>query len=362
MDPRALRALRCPHRARPNLLPGPSPRDGGGIPYGSSPIISIPETDPRPAPSEDLVLLVILGPTGTGKSALALDLAGRLSGEIVGCDALQVYRGFDVATAKPSEEERRRIVHHGVDVADPSTDWSVADHVRMADEAIAAIAARRRVPLVVGGTGMYLRGLLRGLVPAPERSPLLRERLRRLAARHGVARLHRWLASIDPPSAARLSPRDGQRILRALEVALESGSTWSDIIEREGTWAGSSERYRSLKIGLDMDRALLGQRLDARVDAYFDAGLVAEVRLLLAQGVPPTANAFKAIGYREVLAALSAGADAQAVRPEVKRSTRRLAKRQRTWFRKEPDVRWLDAAAEPARLAEQIQALWQRVR
>ncbi len=252
----------------------------------------------------------------------------------------------------------RRIPHHGVDVADPRQDWSVADHVRMADEAIGAITARNRVPIVVGGTGLYLRGLLKGLVAAPERRPFLRERLRRLGARHGAPRLHRWLGTLDPGSAARVSPGDSQRVVRALEVALLGEATWSEILERDGTWSGSHERYRCVKVGLDVDRALLAGRLDERVDAYFDAGLVDEVRGLLAQGVPRAANAFKAIGYREVLAALASGDDPDAVRSEAKRSTRRLAKRQRTWFRKEPSVHWLDASEPPASLAARIDALW----
>jgi tRNA dimethylallyltransferase len=194
-----------------------------------------------------------------------------------------------------------------VDVVDPRRDFNLADYVRAAEEAIRGIAARGRVPIVVGGTGMYLRGLLRGVFESPARDDALRERLRRLAARRGSARLHRFLAGLDPASAARLAPADTQRVIRALELALAGGGTWSERLGREGTWSSARERYASLKVGLDMDRDALARELAARVDAFFDAGLVDEVRSLLARGVPESANAFKAIGYREVLASLRAG-------------------------------------------------------
>ncbi len=277
---------------------------------------------------------------------------------MVGCDALQLYRGFDVATAKPSWEERRRVAHHLVDVADPRRDFSVADYVRLAERAIEEIQGRGRLPLVVGGTGMYLRGLLRGIVPGPARIPFLRERLRRLAARHGAPRLHRWLLHLDADSARRLPQGDTQRIVRALEVALSGEPTWSATLRSHGTWSGPSERYRSVKFGLDLDREVLGRRLDERVDAYFGAGLADEVSSLLVLGVPPEANAFKAIGYREVLAALRTGVGPDTVREEVKKNTRRFAKRQRTWFRSESGVRWLDAASGPEALAERIEGLF----
>jgi tRNA dimethylallyltransferase len=245
-----------------------------------------------------------------------------------------------------------------VDFADPRRDFNLGEYVRAADEAIRGIAARGRVPIVVGGTGMYLRGLLRGVVAFPGRDEALRRRLRKMAERHGPARLRRWLLALDPASAARLPAADTQRILRGLELALRGRGTWSEALDREGTWTSGRERYASLKVALGMDRAMLGERLDARVDAFFDAGLVGEVRSLLAGGVPDGANAFKAIGYREVLAALRAGEDPEGAREPVKRSTRRYAKRQRTWFRREPWIVWLDAALGPERLAERIADLW----
>ena len=180
----------------------------------------------------------------------------------------------------------------------------------------------------------------------------------RIAARRGPGRLHRWLGKLDPASGARLAPADTQRIVRALELALLGGGTWSERLGREGTWSSGIERYRSQKAGLDMDRAALVERLAARVDRFFDDGLVAEGRSLLARGVPETANALKAIGYREVLAALRAGEDGEAAREAVKVSTRQYAKRQRTWFRGEPGIVWLDASLGPERLAARIVDRW----
>jgi tRNA dimethylallyltransferase len=204
---------------------------------------------------------------------------------------------------------------------------------------------------------MYQRGLLRGIVPLPPADPALRARLRRMSGRFGSPRLHRWLARLDPDSARRLPPPDAQRVTRALEVAL-SGAPWSRTLREEGTWAGGGERYPTLKIGLDLDRDLHARALSARVDAFFAAGLVEEVRGLLAAGVPPSAGAMKAIGYREVVAALARGLPAEEVRDDVLRATRRYAKRQRTWFRAEPGITWLDAGVPAAELAEQLRELW----
>jgi tRNA dimethylallyltransferase len=302
-------------------------------------------------------LLVVVGPTGTGKSALAVELAQELGGEVVGCDALQVYRDLDVATAKPSAGDRQRVPHHLIDFVDPRTDFTLAAYVRLAEQAVQAIAGRGRVPIVVGGTGLYLRGLLRGIIPAPERDPELRERLRRIADRGGLPRLRRWLARLDPGSVGRIAPGDTQRTLRALELALHE-VVWSARLAEAGTWSSGEERYPSLKIGLDADRAWLASRLDARVAGFFEAGLAREVERLLAAGVPASANALKAIGYREVLGALMAGVDPARTMADVQRSTRRFAKRQRTWFRKETGVTWLDARSDRAELSATAARAW----
>jgi len=283
-------------------------------------------------------------------------VAQRLGGEIVGCDALQVYRGLDAATAKPSREERAAVRHWLIDVADPGRDYSLAAYVDDADAAIADIASRGLVPIVAGGTGMYLRGLLKGIVAAPPRDEALRARLRGLTARFGAPRLHRLLARLDPATAMRIRPEDAQRIVRALELALPAGELWSQRLQREGTWTQAGERYRAMKFAVDCDRELLASRLAARVDAFLAAGLAHEVAALLEAGVPATANAFKGIGYREVLRALVEGGDPEAARDAIVVATRHYAKRQRTWFRKEPGLVWLDGALGIPALAARIAA------
>jgi len=307
-------------------------------------------------------ILVLCGPTGTGKSTLAVRVAERLQGEVVGCDALQVYRGLDAATAKPSRAERERVPHWLVDMVDPRRDYSVADYVRDADAAIAAILARGHVPVVAGGTGMYLRGLLKGIVAAPSRNDAFRRRLRARLARSGAPRLHRILARLDALSAARVERHDGQRIVRALELALSRGETWSARLTREGTWSRPGERYRALKFGLELPRDLLAERLAARVDTFFDADLPGEVERLLASGVPVSANAFKGIGYREMLEARAQGSDPQRAREAIVIATRQYAKRQRTWFRSEPGLVWLDAALGIDALTARVVAAWNAAR
>jgi tRNA dimethylallyltransferase len=250
------------------------------------------------------------------------------------------------------------VPHHLVDCVDPRVDYQLGAFVAAAGAAIASIAAAGRVPVVVGGTGMYLRGLLRGVVDAPPRDAELRKRLLRIARRRGTGALHRMLLRSDAAAAARIPARDTHRLLRALELARSGGANWSERLAAAGTWASGRERYDALKVVLDLDRVALAQRLDRRVAAFFGAGLVDEVRALLASGVPPEANAFRAIGYREVLGALLEGTDPAGVIEEVRGSTRRLAKRQRTWFRSEPGATWFDAAEPEDALVESIVALW----
>jgi tRNA dimethylallyltransferase len=320
-----------------------------------------PRGDDRPVegPPSLTSILVLVGPTGTGKSRIAASLAESIGGEIVGCDALQVYRGLDAATAKPTAADRSRVPHWVIDVADPRRDYSLADYVHDADAAIAAIARQGRVPVVVGGSGMYLRGLLKGLVDAPPRDEVLRRRLTGLARRFGSARLWRLLRRRDPGSAARVPPGDAQRIVRALELALSAGPTWSERLLRDGTWSKPGERYRALKFGLDLGREALAARLTDRVAAFFAAGLLGETSALLAAGVPPGANAFKAIGYREVVHALTAGEDpSPRLQETIVAATRRYARRQRTWFRTEPGVTWLDADESQDALVTRMADAW----
>jgi tRNA dimethylallyltransferase len=245
-----------------------------------------------------------------------------------------------------------------VDCVEPERDFNLAEFERLATDAVSEIAGRDRVPIVAGGTGMYLRGLLRGVVASPRRDEALRSRIRAIGARRGSEALHRWLGRLDPDSAARIAPSDVQRLARAVEFALLDGGKWSERLRAHGTWKLDGERYRTLKVGLTMDRQRLCERLDARVDRFFAMGLVAEVRSLLDCGVSPKANAFKAIGYREVLTALSEGRDPDGVRDEVKRNTRRFAKRQMTWFRREPGVLWLGVEGGVGGVVDQVTGLW----
>ena len=293
-------------------------------------------------------ILVIVGPTAVGKSDLALRAAERLGGEIVSVDSMQVYRGLDAGTSKPDPETRRRVPHHGIDLADPGRDFSLGDFVRQAEIAVEDIRGRGRTAILVGGTGLYLRGLLKGLAPAPRRNPDLRRRLDATAGRRGVPFLHAMLRRVDPPAAGRLGGNDRQRIVRALEVFFAEKRRLSDLI---GAAPFGADRWPAVKIGLTLDRRRLYERIDARVERFFAGGLVEEVRALLAAGVPRTANAFKALGYREALLHVDGALTLSAAIDATQRATRRYAKRQRTWFRKEEGVTWFDQDTEAGRAA-----------
>ena len=248
--------------------------------------------------------------------------------------------------------------HHLVDELEPQDDFNLARFVGRAERALESVCRRGAQPILVGGTGMYLRGLLCGIVPAPEIDPALRGRLRRIQDRRGDRAMHRWLQRVDAESAARLEPGDRQRVARALEWWLASRTRWSARLESQGTWTEQAERYRCLKLGLDADPEWLNPRLVQRVERFFAAGLVQEVRSLLADGVSPECNAFQAIGYREVAQALSEGGSMEAVIDRVKIHTRRYAKRQRTWFRKERGVVWLDASGSGSALRAKALDAW----
>lgn len=283
------------------------------------------------------LVLAVLGPTAVGKSELALQLCERFGGELLSVDSMQVYRGLDAGTSKPDSSERRRAVHHGIDLATPGEDFSLGDFVRYAEQAIASIRERRRLPVLVGGTGLYLRGLLRGIVDAPRRNEAIRTRLAETARRHDETYLHRILRRVDPEAARRLGARDRQRVVRALEVFFTTHRGLSEWI-RESPFG--ADRYDVIKIGLNMDRDALYRRIDARVDRFFAAGLMEEVRGLLAGGCPPDANALKALGYRECGACLAGEQSMEDAIEMTRRNTRRYAKRQLTWFRAEQDVSW----------------------
>ena len=296
-----------------------------------------------------LTILVVVGPTAVGKSEFALRAAERFGGEIVSVDSMQVYRGLDAGTSKPTPAERARVPHHGLDLAEPGEDFSMGAFVRRAQESIAAIGARRRLPILVGGTGLYLRALLRGRAAAPRRRPALRARLLARAARRGGGWLHRLLRRVDAEAAGRIPENDRQRLVRALEVRFATGRRLSDLLRAQPFGA---ERYDAVKIGLTMDRERLGRRIDARVDRFFAAGLAEEVRALREAGRPEAANAFKALGYREAAAHLRGEITLDEAVRLTRRNTRRYAKRQGTWFRREPGIVWFDVgAAEGDRFA-----------
>ena len=289
----------------------------------------------------------IVGPTGAGKTALALDLAERLDAEIVNADSRQVYRLMDIGTAKPSEAERRRVPHHLIDIRSPDEPLDVATFARLAREAIEEIAARGRRVLVVGGSGLYLRALRGGIFRGPAASPEIRARLAQAAGEHGVPHLHDRLREIDPAAARRIGVNDLYRITRALEVFELTGEPISAHQQRH---AFASRPFRSLTLGISLDRAELYAAIDRRFDQMLAEGFIDEVRGLKAMGYrfdrPPLAS----IGYLQIAAHLD-GHMALAEAAEIaKRESRRLAKRQLTWFRADTEIVWLDpdAAAKQA--------------
>jgi len=283
-------------------------------------------------------LLVVCGPTGVGKTRAAVHLAARLDIEVVSADSRQVYRGMDVATGKPTAAERAAVSHHLVDLIEPSERYHAARFRREAMACIDAVRGRGKLPVIVGGTGLYIRALLRGLDPAPPADPALRARLEAMAADSGVPALHQRLASLDREVAARLHPNDRVRIIRAIEKH-ESGGGSSPA---GGSWSSAVSPWRVLLIGLSQNRATLNRRLEERAHAMLSGGMMGEVRRLLEAGYDETAPGMAGIGYRQFLeVARGRLTEAQALALMV-RDTRRYAKRQMTWFAREPGIRWLD--------------------
>ena len=291
-------------------------------------------------------ILVICGPTASGKTALAVELALRHRGEVVSADSMQIYRRMDIGTAKPTREEMRGVPHHMLDVADPEEDFSVARYVDMAAKCVDDILARGRLPILAGGTGLYIDSLLSGRTFAPLQpdSPLrgqLEEQLRREG---GAAMLSR-LAQVDPDSAARLHPNDEKRIVRALEVYQSTGKT---ITQHNLETQAIPPRYDALTLALAFERREdMWSRIDRRVDQMMDQGLVAEVQGLLDSGVPAKCTAMQAIGYKEMAAALLSGGDVRSAAEEIQLRSRQYAKRQLTWFKRNKAARWLLWGREP---------------
>ena len=286
-----------------------------------------------------------------GKSALAMDLALRFNGEVINGDSRQVYRGFDIGTDKPSAEDRRLVPHHVLDVVDPEQQFSAADFVRLAVEAANSILERGKLPIVVGGSGLYLKALVDGLFPGPGRDTEIRRRLRRQAEAEGLESLYRRLEATDPAYARKISPQDEVRIIRALEVFTLTQVPLSVHFSRTES---SLKDVQTVKIGLKLERKELIQRIETRVDRMFKGGLVEEVRTLLGRSVPPDAPPFQALGYRHVRRYLKNEISLEQAAGLTKQDTRWFAKRQMTWFGKMPGVAWFEADDLPT-VADHVQ-------
>jgi tRNA dimethylallyltransferase len=293
------------------------------------------------------LLIAVVGPTAAGKSALAFRLARAHGGEIVSCDSLQVYRGLDIGSAKPTVEERRRVPHHLIDVVDPDRPFSAADYARLARTALRAARARGALALVAGGTGLYLRALLHGLFEGPSRDDAVRARLGAMTGRYGEARLHRWLARVDPRAAARIAPADRVRVVRALEVFHKTGRPLSG---HHQTGSEPLPGYDVRILGLAPAREALRAAVEARTDRMLADGLVEETRRLVAR-YGPELRPLRAIGYRQAAAVARGAVGVDEARRDIVKETMRYAKRQMTWFRHQEQVVWCADAAEAEALA-----------
>lgn len=284
-----------------------------------------------------LPLVAILGPTASGKSSLAIALAEKLGGEVIACDSTQVYRGFDIGTAKPSTAERRTIPHHMIDLVAPAEVFTAGEYRKRALEVLADLRRRNRLPIFTVGTGLYFRALMEGLADAPTRSEQLRARLNAIGAKRGGAHLHKILRRLDAPAAGRISPNDRQKLIRALEVCLLAGKSLTELHRagRQGL-----RGYAALKVGLTPPRQALHERIEKRVRHMLDHGWTKEVAALIAEGAPKSAKPFEFIGYRELRDHAEAGRPLAAAIEAIAQATRRYAKRQLTWFRRESGVHW----------------------
>jgi tRNA dimethylallyltransferase len=285
-----------------------------------------------------LPLVAVIGPTASGKSALAVWLAEQLGGEVVACDSTQLYRGFDIGTAKPAQAERRGIPHHLIDVLGAGEAATAGGYRQMALAVLADLRGRARLPVFTVGTGLYLRALLEGLADVPQRSEELRERLRHSAREHSPGHLHRILSRLDSKAAKKISAADEQKLIRAIEVCLLAKMPLTEL-HRSGR--APLQGWYALKIGLAPGREALYERIHARTDAMLANGWLEEVRALLAAGLPDDAKPFDFIGYRELRSVSQGRLTISEARGAIQQATRRYAKRQLTWFRREPGVHWL---------------------
>lgn len=295
---------------------------------------------------------MICGPTAVGKTAVAIRLAEQFAGEIVSADSRQIYRLMDIGTAKPTAAEQARVRHHLIDLVWPDETFSAARFAEQAGQTIDRILERGRHPLLVGGTGLYIRALTEGLLDAPAADPQLRAELRAIAEREGSAELHRRLAEVDPTAAARLHPNDLVRIERALEVQALTGRPLSQLQQEH---AFGQRRYRTLKIGLDCDRQALFERIDRRAVQMFADGLLDEARQLLTAGYAPASTALRTIGYRQAVAVLRAEMSEADALLDLQRATRRYARQQLTWFRRDSSIIWLDSSTDFVKIQKLIE-------
>lgn len=292
------------------------------------------------------LLAVILGPTGSGKTALSLALAREFGGEIVNCDSVAMYREFDIGTAKPSLSERAQAPHHLFDYIDPTRHVTAGEYAREARQVLSEIRSRKHLPIVVGGTGLYLRALLEGLFPGPQRSERLRERLRERAASRGSGYLHEILVRLDRETAAKIHPNDGPKLIRAIEVCLASRQKMSDLW-RQGR--DPLRGFRILRLGLDPERALLYERINQRAAEMFSSGLLEETKSLM-EKYGTQARPLESLGYKQAAQFLRAELTLEQAVQAAQQGHRNYAKRQMTWFRREPDVRWLNGFGDDARI------------
>ena len=299
-------------------------------------------------------VIAIVGPTASGKSDLALFLAEAFYGEVVNYDSVQIFRYFDIGSAKPSDQERRRVPHHMIDIREPDEVFTAGDYQREGRVVLERIRDRGRVPILVGGTGLYLKALTEGLFAGPTRSTHWRNRLERIAVRKGREFLHRILKRLDPAAAARIAPRDTPKIIRAIEVRLETGTPLSRHLEVEPRQRLTGFDFHM--VGVNLLRNESYKRIDERVHRMFEQGLVQEVRQILDRGIQKNAKPLSAIGYRHVLANLECGEcnSWNDVIRIIQKDTRHYAKRQLTWFRKQPSVTWFEGCGDDENIKQRI--------
>jgi len=295
-------------------------------------------------------LIAILGPTASGKSELAVNLALRLGGEIVNCDAVQMVRHLNIGTAKPTPEQKNLVPHHLFDIIDPDQSYSAGAYMSDARRICRAISGRGAVPIVVGGTGLYLRALLEGIFEGPKGSATVRSRLKRIGERKGTRYLHGLLGKKDPEAALKVQPNDLIRVIRALEVIVLTGRTISDLQEKRKPLRG----FEVLKVGIRVPRERLYDRINRRVEAMYQKGLLEEVRSVIEMGYSPSSKGFEALGYRYAAAVLKQEMTLEQAIKLTQRDTRRYAKRQLTWFRREENVLWIAGPGEKQGAAAEV--------